>query len=629
LLGLLWVQRAAAHANLARAEPAPNALLAEAPREIRLWFTEPLEPAFSRITLRNSAGEVVTTPASQVDAVDAYQLFLPLETLPDGLYTVVWTNVSTADGHSTSGSFPFVIGSGAINAAATVSPPKEDLDLTSALVRGLNLFSSTLLVGAIAFVLLVWPGAGLRAQPTVELRLAAVSWVGWLSTGLAGALLLRLQASAAVQLPFAAPLDNAVLEQVVTATRFGQLWSVRMAAWVVIGPLLVVSLRYPRLRWVAFALGLVVLATTSLHSHASADQWAAISILADWFHLTMTAFWVGGLVQMAVVIGPLRRLGAEPTRTLGRLVGIFSNYARGAVAGLTVTGIYAAWLHIGSLDALSGTRYGQWLLLKLALFLPLLALAGVNLLVTQRRLQTGAAIWSGRLRALVTAEITLAVAVLAAVGALTSLNPARQVIAQRALAEQMAQATPPAQPLTLVQESEALHVHLTITPGWVGASQFIVQLFTLDAQPITDATLIRLRFEHQTEDLGRSELRIAEEPAMDGTYTIRGANLSTPGDWQIRATIQRPDHFDTVVDFTPTIPAPPSPPPAPTLDTTTPLPYRLPVVLWTGLLAVGLAGFFLGQGRFRRGESSALPTVGLLTIGVLFLGAGLYDWWLA
>jgi putative copper export protein len=63
-----------------------------------------------------------------------------------------------------------------------------------------------------------------------------------------------------------------------------------------------------------------------------------------------------------------------------RQVTAFSNYARAAVPLLIVTGLYAAWLEVGSVEALLRTVYGQALLVKLILFLPLLAVAGINLL---------------------------------------------------------------------------------------------------------------------------------------------------------------------------------------------------------------------------------------------------------
>ncbi|MFN8373435.1 MAG: copper resistance protein CopC [Anaerolineae bacterium] len=152
---------ASAHANLARSEPAANTVLAEAPAEIRLWFTEPLEPNFSRIRLQDAGGAPVDTAASQIDTTDSTQMFLSLDDLPDGLYTVVWQVVSAADGHPTNGNFAFAVGDAAAGAAA-IAQSGETIPVDSALIRGFHLFSLALIVGSIGFWLFVW-------QPTVNL----------------------------------------------------------------------------------------------------------------------------------------------------------------------------------------------------------------------------------------------------------------------------------------------------------------------------------------------------------------------------------------------------------------------------------------------------------------------------
>ena len=60
---LLWIVtgQASAHAFLDHAEPRVGNTVATAPREVTLWFTQKLEPAFSSITVTNSAGQRVDT----------------------------------------------------------------------------------------------------------------------------------------------------------------------------------------------------------------------------------------------------------------------------------------------------------------------------------------------------------------------------------------------------------------------------------------------------------------------------------------------------------------------------------------------------------------------------------------
>jgi hypothetical protein len=65
---------------------------------------------------------------------------------------------------------------------------------------------------------------------------------------------------------------------------------------------------------------------------------------------------------------------------------------------------------------------------------------------------------------------------------------------------------------------------------------FALSLFNLaDGQLVTDASLIRLRFESMERNLGQSELRPAL--TIEDTYTVTGANLSIPADQVMRRIV--------------------------------------------------------------------------------------------
>ncbi|HZZ09447.1 MAG TPA: copper homeostasis periplasmic binding protein CopC [Paraburkholderia sp.] len=102
---LVLSSTAFAHAHLMSSEPAANAQVS-APAELTLRFTEPLEPAFSKIALADAGGSAVAQAASQVDNTDAKVMHLAVPTLSAGRYAVHWTAVAT-DGHRTQGDFSF------------------------------------------------------------------------------------------------------------------------------------------------------------------------------------------------------------------------------------------------------------------------------------------------------------------------------------------------------------------------------------------------------------------------------------------------------------------------------------------------------------------------------------------
>ena len=105
---LLWIVtgQASAHSFLDHAEPRVGNTVATAPREVTLWFTQKLEPAFSTITVTNSAGQRVDTGKTRVSG---NQMSVSLRSGGAGTYRVNW-RVLSVDTHRTDGNFTFRVG---------------------------------------------------------------------------------------------------------------------------------------------------------------------------------------------------------------------------------------------------------------------------------------------------------------------------------------------------------------------------------------------------------------------------------------------------------------------------------------------------------------------------------------
>jgi copper transport protein len=609
---VLLVRPLLAHANLLRSDPPANAALTDAPEEIRLWFSEPLEAAFSRIELRDSQGSPLDTPPAEVDPADAMQMSLRPGELPDGVYTVAWQVVSSADGHATRGTFAFSVG---VAAAFTdlSTDSAEGIPAGSAFIRLFNLLSMALSVGGVGFMLFVWHPVMPAARTQAEIRMRRMIWAGWLMLGAAAALMLLMQVSTVADVSIVQAMTDPALGLVMSGSRFGQLWLARVLAWLAMGALILMAGRWPHAYWGALAAGGVALVTQSLFSHAQGTPHALPAVAADWLHLAAAALWIGGLAQFASIVQPLRHEFTPAASVLSQLVGSFSDLARACVTMLIITGAYSAWLLVGSVEALLTTPYGYALTTKIMLMLPLLGLGAVNLLLTHRRLLAGETVWEGRLLGLVSAEIVLAVGVLAAVGVMTAIEPARYDLAQR-------QAVESQQPRPWVESAVANNIRadLEISPGWAGSNTFSMQLYDDSGSPIADASLIRLRFEHQTQNIGESELR--PEHQGDGLYATTGANLSVAGNWRIRVMIQRPDEFDTVVDFVLQVT---QPPPPQQVDTSLPAQAAAWALLLTGAACLGAGGFFAAQSRLRLRYGSGLLAAFMLMVGGIFLYSGI------
>jgi copper resistance protein C len=97
-----------AHAFLDRAEPGVGSTLQAAPAQVRIWFTEALEQAFSTITVTDAQGREVGDGKAKVDPGNPMLLEVGLKALVPGTYTVKWRVISV-DTHPTEGDFTFTV----------------------------------------------------------------------------------------------------------------------------------------------------------------------------------------------------------------------------------------------------------------------------------------------------------------------------------------------------------------------------------------------------------------------------------------------------------------------------------------------------------------------------------------
>src|SRR4030095_6599674 len=102
----LTASAAAGHAVLQRAEPRVDSRLKRSPDEIKLYFTERLEPAYSSVRVLNDHGGQVDRRDSRVDRTNPTLLRATFPPLSPGTYKVQW-RVLSIDGDVTEGAFTF------------------------------------------------------------------------------------------------------------------------------------------------------------------------------------------------------------------------------------------------------------------------------------------------------------------------------------------------------------------------------------------------------------------------------------------------------------------------------------------------------------------------------------------
>ncbi len=95
-----------AHSRLERAAPAAGSTVRGSPPQLKLWFTERLEPAFSKVRVLDHNGKQVDKGDPEVDRADAKLLRVSLPKLAPGTYRVQW-RVLSVDTHVIEGDFTF------------------------------------------------------------------------------------------------------------------------------------------------------------------------------------------------------------------------------------------------------------------------------------------------------------------------------------------------------------------------------------------------------------------------------------------------------------------------------------------------------------------------------------------
>ncbi|MBX9397942.1 copper resistance protein CopC [Streptomyces sp. TRM72054] len=378
---------ASAHAALTGSDPQQGAVVDKAPAQVSLTFSEAVSLSDDSLQVLDPKGKRADTGGASNVSGTTYAVKLH-SGLPDGTYTVAYQVVS-ADSHPVSGAYTFSIG----------APSSTSVSLTEQTAGGgvvgwlygfgryVSYAGFIVLAGGAAFVLACWPrGSGVRAVQ----RLVVSGWVA-LTAATLGLLLLRgsYTRSGALGDVFDLDLLGQVLQTKTGAALISRLLLLAAAALFIA----VLFGAYDKRddeekRDLTFGLavggGVVaagIAATWAMAEHASTGLQPGIAMPVDVVHLLAVAAWLGGLSALLV---SLYWAPAE-TPLQASAVRRFSQVAFGSVIALVLTGLYQSWRQVGSWSALTGTRYGQLLLLKVGLVVLLVGVAWIS-----RR-------WTGRL----------------------------------------------------------------------------------------------------------------------------------------------------------------------------------------------------------------------------------------
>ena len=389
---LVTVPDTAAHGYLIRSIPQDRATLERPPTRLQYWFSEGLEPRFSRINLRNQAGEVIAEGA--VDAADDTLLKLRVPTnLPDGAYIVELAPAFASDGHVIVESRVFFVGNevgGVQGEGASTSAIPLEVIWKALLYNGVFLLFGTYLLYAYVLVP-VW-GSEKYPQgllpPRVMRRLAQIVW-GAIALTFAGSLLALVQQTMVFfNVGAEQAITGSLWQIVLSGSRFGDVWNARLFFLLILvlsqGAAHVFADRYPksvRSFWTANVwVAALVVGAQAVNSHAAGSLvWPWVAILVHWLHTLAVAFWLGGIAALMfllpVALAPYE--GATRWQALRPVMKRFSRYTVSAALITITAGMYLAGNYLFA-PADIATTYGAALGYKLVMVALLLLMGALH-----------------------------------------------------------------------------------------------------------------------------------------------------------------------------------------------------------------------------------------------------------
>ena len=498
-LAVLPATPAGAHARLIGTNPAGDQVIDAAPELVELTFDEPVDPSAGGIEVYGPEGDRVDVADTATDSGgEVVRVGIGAEAEARGTYTVAW-RVTSEDSHTLQGSFVFHVGT--VTGAVDVDQGGSTfLDVVGGVGRWLGFAGALAAAGAALLAVLAGPGeAAVRGRLRPFASAAALVGVA----GVAVSLVATLADGAGRS--FIGGIG--LLPDLAPDTRTGQLALARMGLGLVAATAALAAPLWRRTTVPAAAAGVASLVVASVAGHAWTAPARTLAVAADVVHLSALALWVGGAAALALALGL-----AEDRR---RLATRFSTAAAVAVGVVVVSGTVSGYQQVRSIDALTSTGYGQLLIVKVLVFLPLLALGWVNRAHLVPLVERTVAPLTRSLRA----EVLVMGAVLAVTASLVHQAPARSSYAE---------------PFATSVALDAGTMEAQVDPAQAGDNDIHLYFYgpgggelVVDAVQVTAGTD------------GVPPRRLTVTPILPNHVTVSGASLPSPGQWDIEVTAVR------------------------------------------------------------------------------------------
>jgi len=562
LILVIGVPSAYAHPFLLDSEPSQAVNAPIGTTQIITKYSEAVEINFSELKVFDSNG-------NQIDNGDtAYyegesSLVITTPPLEDGTYTVTSKVLSKVDGHLVRAAIIFGVGEAQVDASLLESQDESETTfLPEAAARFPGIVGQTVVLGSAISAIAIW-GTQRKHFGKENLTLINQTYRSKFSK-ITGAALVGVLVSNFVMIAVqTVRLETSPID--VLGTTFGATWLIRMIITIILLGIWFWMERKPHLtnkkHVPMLIVSLALIFTTTMFGHGTASELAAPMIL-DYVHNLLASVWIGGIIFFSFVILPtLAKLDwMEKEKTVLAILPRYSGMVTIALGILIITGPTLLWFLESNVTSITNSTYGLLIFAKIFLALIMIGLGAYFQFKVQRPAvkNLGGAIGAGvfgfgekppdiskegfeapTIEALASKKLVKPLKASAVIGIIllgvvsllvNSSLPAGEV--------QTADAQTATFGFSSVLFSEQAKFDVSILPVGVGPNTISVVVFTIDGEPMSDVSGLKIKVSNPQRNI--SPIEISTIQSSDEVTEFEGeATFGFAGTWQIDIEVQR------------------------------------------------------------------------------------------
>lgn len=595
------IPHAYAHAFVIGSDPSPSQSLPKGSSQVTVHLSDPVDIRYSSVKVVDSTGKQIDKKDTHYVNGDHTSLSVSLPAgLKDGVYTVSTKMLDETDGHVTEDAFVFGVGHAAVPSGTptTSGSLSSLLYIPEAVARFPTLVGQVIIVGGAFATLWLWKpvskmhlfeDAISEVRKKIDRRIAVLMVIGGAILVASDFGMIYAEANA-----LGVGIGDAI------ATKFGAVWTFRLATSFVLLGLSVILLRSNRQKkagmqkpiiYGLLGVGLIALFTTTLIGHGASLNPPETPMLMDFIHNIAASLWIGGIIYLAFVLVPIIKQSQATDYIKASLLSLFiprfSTIPIIILGVIVITGPFLLYLIEPDLALTLSSLYGEALIAKLVLAAIMIGIGGYNQSIIHRDSLKVVALaptagggsanagMNGSNRLVVNtvdklvskfgkstkAEAFVGIALLAAVAVMVNTGqPASQFQTQiQQVQQQQQQSTPGlnfANGVAATQQQgytttsyieNSQKVGISINPYAPGNNKFQVAYSDFNGNPI-DIKSVQLRYTQTEKGIG--PITVDMNKVSKGVFSVNAAfGLAGPWDLQVEATPSKANTPDIVTEY--------------------------------------------------------------------------------